>query len=208
MRDEQDIEVLGQTIFRPAADGTPAGIQLTNYQVSRSPNETCSYCQILMIVEWKRGKRFHSRSFPCRSYCRFPQLYVSRATSLPFYARLTIDQRAYISIAWLPTGTKYYFDRTALKSPAKYCKPNTSVQSADFSISQSLKWSVLAMRSAHMLISVIINHWSAGIKGFTEGPPTQDVVMKVKTVSIYYKTKRQSGLPKGCDLAQACRVQA
>ena len=34
MRDEQDIEVLGQSIDKPMANGTPAGIQLTNWDVS------------------------------------------------------------------------------------------------------------------------------------------------------------------------------
>lgn len=34
MGDEQDIEVIGQTIKKPASNGTPPGIQLTNFDVS------------------------------------------------------------------------------------------------------------------------------------------------------------------------------
>lgn len=34
MGDEQDIEMIGQTIKKPASNGSPAGIQLTNFDVS------------------------------------------------------------------------------------------------------------------------------------------------------------------------------
>lgn len=53
---------------------------------------------------------------------------------------------------------------------------------------------------------MIINHWSAGIEGFTEGPPVKDVVMKVKGATLYYKTPSKSKLPAGCSLSQACKV--
>ena len=53
---------------------------------------------------------------------------------------------------------------------------------------------------------VIINHWSAGIEGFTEGPPVKAVVMKVKGATLYYKTPSKSKLPAGCSLSQACKV--
>jgi len=36
MHDEQDIEILGQSIKKPMPNGTPAGIQLTNWDVSES----------------------------------------------------------------------------------------------------------------------------------------------------------------------------
>jgi hypothetical protein len=43
VNDEQDIEMLGRTLFATGADGTPPGIELTNYDVRERTSEIVCY---------------------------------------------------------------------------------------------------------------------------------------------------------------------
>ncbi|ORX34192.1 concanavalin A-like lectin/glucanase domain-containing protein [Kockovaella imperatae] len=141
--DEQDIEVIGQTIFDRGDNGTPAGVQLTNWDPNDSSNT------------------------------------VNDNVILPFPEDPTTSYHNY-TIAWLPSGTKYYFDGGPLDSPTKYTSINPS--------------------------KLIFNHWTNGDKGFTAGPPTQDVVFKVRALDWYYATPGQQDVLAGCTMDQACRV--
>ncbi|WWC91377.1 uncharacterized protein L201_006320 [Kwoniella dendrophila CBS 6074] len=84
------------------------------------------------------------------------------------------------TIGWFKDAPKYYYNGQVLKGPTKYVAKNPS--------------------------NIVINNWSSGDPGFTQGPPTQDTTLQVKSVSYYYQTKSESGYPSGCSQAQACVV--
>ncbi|WVQ81539.1 hypothetical protein IAT38_003663 [Cryptococcus sp. DSM 104549] len=142
-RDEQDIEMLGQSLMTKSDTGVEPGIQLTNWDPSGSGND-------FLIT--------------------------------PFTADPTTSYHNY-TVGWLSGGTKYYFDGQELDSPSKYSSVNPS--------------------------SVIINNWSNGESTFTQGPPTADVTLKVKSITFYYQTDSLSNYPAyptGCSASDACRI--
>lgn len=55
---------------------------------------------------------------------------------------------------------------------------------------------------------MILNNWSNGDPGFTAGPPTADVVMSVKMVTLYYTPADQTPgvLIDGCQQSDVCVV--
>lgn len=55
---------------------------------------------------------------------------------------------------------------------------------------------------------VILNNWSNSDPGFTAGPPTEDVVMKVKRVTVYYTPAdvTPGELTAGCQQSDVCVV--
>ncbi|WRT68898.1 uncharacterized protein IL334_005880 [Kwoniella shivajii] len=87
------------------------------------------------------------------------------------------------TIAWLKDATSYYYNGVALDSPKKYQSVNPS--------------------------NVIINNWSSGDPTFSMGPPAEDTVMQVKSLTFYYQTEPMSSYPaypSGCTEADACKV--
>ncbi|WVR09774.1 hypothetical protein IAU60_006850 [Kwoniella sp. DSM 27419] len=100
----------------------------------------------------------------------------------PFPANPTTDYHKY-TIGWMPKKTTYYFDDKAIDGPSKFRSVDPS--------------------------QVVINHWTNGDPGFTEGPPKKDLVMKVKSLAFYLQEEsldHYPALPNGCSLEQACRV--
>ncbi|WVQ93351.1 hypothetical protein IAU59_000419 [Kwoniella sp. CBS 9459] len=143
-RDEQDIEMLGQSLLTESDTGVEPGIQLTNWDPTAAGENDFGI--------------------------------------VPFTSDPTAAYHNY-TIAWVPGGTKYYFDGAMLDSPAKYSSVNPS--------------------------KVMINNWSNGDVTFTQGPPTSDVVLKVASLAYYYQTEslgNYPAYPAGCTEAQACVV--
>ncbi|OCF31351.1 hypothetical protein I316_06956 [Kwoniella heveanensis BCC8398] len=143
-RDEQDIEMLGQSLLTESETGVDPGIQLTNWSPTAAGENDFGI--------------------------------------VPFTADPTAAYHNY-TIAWIPGGTKYYFDGAMLTSPAQYSSVNPS--------------------------KVMINNWSNGDATFTQGPPTSDVVLKVSKLAYYYQTESLGSYPAypaGCTEAQACVV--
>ncbi|WVF65705.1 hypothetical protein IAT40_000436 [Kwoniella sp. CBS 6097] len=143
-RDEQDIEMLGQSLLTKSDTGVDPGIQLTNWDPTAAGQNDFGI--------------------------------------VPFTSDPTVAFHNY-TIAWVPGGTKYYFDGAALTSPAKYSSVNPS--------------------------KVIINNWSNGDVTFTQGPPTSDVILKVSKLAYYFQTESLGtypAYPAGCTEAQACVV--
>lgn len=138
--DEQDIEILGSYLFEAGDNGTPPGIELTNYNPSGDGNDN---------------------------------------TIVPFPADPTTAFHSY-TIAWLQSGTQYLFDGTPLKGPSQF----TSVSAS----------------------SIVVNHWTNGDHGFTQGPPATDAVMQLQRFYGYYAPPGEAGLPAGCAETDVCAV--
>ncbi|WWC73250.1 uncharacterized protein I206_107216 [Kwoniella pini CBS 10737] len=87
------------------------------------------------------------------------------------------------TIGWIKGGTQYYYNGKAINSPKKYSSINPSY--------------------------IILNNWSSGDPNFSMGPPAQDSVLKVKSVTFYYQTQALTSYPaypSGCTQAKACVV--
>ncbi|KAH7108290.1 hypothetical protein BKA62DRAFT_17326 [Auriculariales sp. MPI-PUGE-AT-0066] len=144
--DEQDIEILSSYLFEAGDNGTPPGIELTNYNPSGGGNDNT-------IVPYPDA---NSATSPTSAFHNY-------------------------TIAWIPaTGTRYYYDNQALNGPTKYTSANPS--------------------------SIILNHWTNGDHGFTQGPPAQEAVMRVKRVTGFYAAPGETEMPAGCSEADVCVV--
>lgn len=128
-QDEQDIEILGSYLYNTGSNGTPPGIELTNYDPTDPNNERNDYRIVPFTADPAAG--FHN-----------------------------------YTIAWLPGSTKYYMDSTALNSPTKYFSVNPS--------------------------AFIVNHWTNGDSGFTQGPPTNTAVSKARLLFLPVARNRKS----------------
>lgn len=76
--------------------------------------------------------------------------------------------------------TRYYFDDHLINTFTEYVSLNPS--------------------------GAYINNWSNGQASFTQGPPADDSVLRVRSLAWYYGTAERSGLPAGCSIEEACRV--
>ncbi|KAJ9112085.1 hypothetical protein QFC22_006384 [Naganishia vaughanmartiniae] len=155
--DEQDIEMLGESLFQ-AGSGGPGGMMLTNYNPNTGESTT------------------NNKLFPAN---------VDPSTTFHDY-----------TISWFPAGsnsntpkiTVYHFDgKPMAEKPGKSASTHPS--------------------------RFIINHWTNGPNGWTGGPPNQDAVMTIKSVTMYYD---EATLPidatstvskdESCSKEKACRV--
>ncbi|WVQ81353.1 hypothetical protein IAT38_003476 [Cryptococcus sp. DSM 104549] len=142
-RDEQDIEMLGQSLMTKSDTGKEPGIRLTNWDPSWSGTAT---------------------------------------TVSPFTTDPSTSYHNY-TVGWLSGGTKYYLDGKVLDGPTKWSSVHPS--------------------------RVIINNWSNGDQTFTQGPPTADVTLRVKSITFYYQTEpitSYPAYPAGCTASDACRI--
>ena len=142
-QDEQDIEVLGAALMDAAPNGTPPGMEFTNWD----PTDESNSERLNTIVA-------------------FPQ-------------DPTVAYHNY-TIAWLTSGTSYYFDGTPANSPNGFSSKNPS--------------------------KLLVSQWTDGDTEFTYGPPAQDAVMGVKALDYYYSLSAGETPPSGCTVEDACKV--
>jgi len=98
----------------------------------------------------------------------------------PFPRDPTIGYHTYC-IAWLDDSVTYGFDGVPWKSPTKYVSINPSF--------------------------IILNHWATGDEAFFQAPmPAEDVIMKAKSLRVWYKAAASSDPSDGCTEADACVI--
>jgi hypothetical protein len=105
-------------------------------------------------------------------------------TLVPFPSQFTTSFHNY-TFTWPPSNaanreTRYYFDKQLINTFTEYVSINPS--------------------------GAYINNWSNGQASFTQGPPADDSVLRVRSLAWYYGTAEKSGLPAGCSIEEACRV--
>ncbi|WVW86219.1 hypothetical protein I302_108261 [Kwoniella bestiolae CBS 10118] len=94
----------------------------------------------------------------------------------------TADFNRY-TIGWFSDSNKFYYNDEELKGPEPHLPVNPC--------------------------SIVINNWSNGDPGFTQGPPAQDNILQVRKLEYYYQTEEHSiypALAPGCSVENACQA--